>query len=88
MSTKTSWLVLVEDSLHAPVNCSCEAGIPDDRDMAFPATALWMVREWVEAVPRDEVLGKKLNSVPGLPAPGSFLPAFCSLSFAQTLGFL
>lgn len=77
----TSWPVLVENANHVPVDYSSEG--TDSRDMAFPTMTIWVVSEWDEAVPRKEVLGKKLNSMSAIPAPlFSFLPANCNLSFA------
>lgn len=77
----TSWPVLVENANHVPVDYGSEGR--DSRDMAFPTMTIWVVSEWDEAVPRKEVLGKKLNSMSAIPAPlFSFLPANCNLSFA------
>lgn len=42
---------------------------------------------WVEAVPREEMLGKRLYGALAILVPLlSFLPTNCSFSFAQTLG--
>ena len=57
--------------------------------MAFSAMIIWVSSESVEAISRKEKQGKKLNSVPAIPAPlFSFLSANCNLNFAQTLGLL
>ena len=57
--------------------------------MAFSALTIWVSSESVEAVSRKKMHGKKLNSVPAIPAPlFSFLSANYNLNFAQTLGLL
>ena len=62
---------------------------PEYRDMAFSAMTIWVSSESVEAVSRKEMQGRKLNSVPAIPAPlFSFLSANCNLNFAHTLGLL